>query len=339
MTQLDLYSAERTQTKSDTPDRRRPDHASSRSSTAPIPFGEKDLAARPTAPGIAPRWRPEWGRDHLRRVALSTATLCSPAPSATTSGRGSAPAIVSVLGIGAVFTPVDQRGRGHARALIELMMRRCGRARVPATRCCFPRSAPRTTSRWAFASMPRTLVVDRRRCPARGRRARDVRAIGRAPPICRGSRRSPRAIATARRSRSIDRRSRSRSASRDGACSPASARPACVTSSSSSPRKGIGRRPTCSSRADRAGVVLEECGDRDPTGARIGAILQVLAARTPADPALRLTAWLPRDAAAAADSRRPRIAVAGHHDDPRRCGDVAIRRCTVTSIYWQTDVF
>lgn len=38
---------------------------------------------------------------------------------------------------------------------------------------------------------------------------------------------------------------------------------------------------------------LEECGDRDPTGARVGAMLQALAALTPGHPRMLLTAWLP----------------------------------------------
>lgn len=38
---------------------------------------------------------------------------------------------------------------------------------------------------------------------------------------------------------------------------------------------------------------LEECGDRDPTGARVGAILQVLIARDPAAPRPKIRAWLP----------------------------------------------
>jgi hypothetical protein len=40
---------------------------------------------------------------------------------------------------------------------------------------------------------------------------------------------------------------------------------------------------------------LEECGDRDPTGARVGAILQVLLARDPAAPRPRIRAWLPSE--------------------------------------------
>lgn len=40
-------------------------------------------------------------------------------------------------------------------------------------------------------------------------------------------------------------------------------------------------------------VVLEMCGDRDPSGARVGAIIQVLRARTPSEKALRLRGTLP----------------------------------------------
>jgi hypothetical protein len=40
-------------------------------------------------------------------------------------------------------------------------------------------------------------------------------------------------------------------------------------------------------------VVLEMCGDRDPSGARVGALLQVLRARTPGEPAAPLACFLP----------------------------------------------
>lgn len=38
---------------------------------------------------------------------------------------------------------------------------------------------------------------------------------------------------------------------------------------------------------------IEECGDRDPSGARVGAMLQVLLAREPAERRPRIRAWLP----------------------------------------------
>ena len=84
------------------------------------------------------------------------------------------------------------------------------------------------------------------------------------------------------------------------------------------------------------GVVLEECGDRDPNGARIGAILQVLAARTPADPAQHMTTWLPPDL------RPPQISVTSESPSPeimmiRPLLDVAPDLHPV--VYWQTDTF
>ena len=39
---------------------------------------------------------------------------------------------------------------------------------------------------------------------------------------------------------------------------------------------------------------IEECGDRDPSGARVGAILQALIAREPAERRPTIRAWLPR---------------------------------------------
>ena len=39
---------------------------------------------------------------------------------------------------------------------------------------------------------------------------------------------------------------------------------------------------------------IEECGDRDPSGARVGAILQALIAREPAERRSTIRAWLPR---------------------------------------------
>lgn len=41
------------------------------------------------------------------------------------------------------------------------------------------------------------------------------------------------------------------------------------------------------------GWVLQQCGDRDPSGARVGAIVQALVARDPTAAAPRIRAWLP----------------------------------------------
>ena len=42
------------------------------------------------------------------------------------------------------------------------------------------------------------------------------------------------------------------------------------------------------------GWTLEEAGDRDPAGARLGGMLQVLVAREPSRPAPLIRAWWPR---------------------------------------------
>jgi hypothetical protein len=50
---------------------------------------------------------------------------------------------------------------------------------------------------------------------------------------------------------------------------------------------------------------LDEAGDRDPSGARVGAILQVLIARDPAERRPSIKAWLP------AAFRPPQIEIVG----------------------------
>ena len=69
-----------------------------------------------------------WGQGHLRRVALvEDDELLASAKgydliADTGGGR------LSVLGIGAVFTPPEHRGRGHARHLIEALTTDAGRS-------------------------------------------------------------------------------------------------------------------------------------------------------------------------------------------------------------------
>jgi hypothetical protein len=85
--------------------------------------------------------------------------------------------------------------------------------------------------------------------------------------------------------------------------------------------------------------VLAECGDRDPTGARVGAILQVLIARDPSAARPAITAWLP------ADFRPPQIEIVGE----RPSSDIMMMRGLGRSVpkfsdpadglYWHGDMF
>lgn len=276
-----------------------------------------------------------WGRDCLRRVALIDGdTLLASAKRYDFRARVGTEA-VPVLGIGAVFTPPDRRGRGHARALIELMLDDA------ATRGCrlallFSEIGSAYYESIGFHAITRTLVSvqvnGRQGAPAVFVRSGEVADL---PAIADISARYNEGAGFA-----LDRPAeliefgfaRRRLLAGLG---PAGLRQAEYFVSEEGHRAVayvfITRGP--------AGVVLEECGDRDPTGARIGAILQVLAARAPAEPALQLSAWLP------AALRPPQLDVIARTP----AADIMMVRPLATmasselrldpAIYWQTDVF
>lgn len=85
--------------------------------------------------------------------------------------------------------------------------------------------------------------------------------------------------------------------------------------------------------------ILEECGDRDATGARVGALLQALIAREPAERRPTIHGWLPPTflppqitvTAAPAPSQRMLL---------RRLNGTAPLRLTAKEVlYWRNDVF
>jgi hypothetical protein len=92
----------------------------------------------------------------------------------------------------------------------------------------------------------------------------------------------------------------------------------------------------------RDGVwTLEECGDRDPSGARVGAILQVLIARDPAEQRPTIRAWLP------AGFLPPQVSVVGEGPSadvmmlrPLSTAGEAARGLSEADIfYWRSDMF
>ena len=233
----------------------------------------------------------DWGRKHLRRMALINGdTLLASAKrydfQAIVAGRP-----VSVLGIGAVFTPESERGRGHARTLIDLMIddavsRQCAFALL------FSEIGAEYYERAGFRALPRALASVEvaapvtRGAPATFVRSGDVRDL---PAIAEISARYREGAGFA-----LDRSS--------GLIAFMFARRRLLAGLSPTGARQVeffvaeeGHRPVAYvfvSRGPR-GAVLEECGDQDPTGARIGAILQVIAARTPAERLPRLSGWLP----------------------------------------------
>ena len=276
-----------------------------------------------------------WGREHLHRVALVDGdTLLASAKRYDLTAMVRAVA-VAVLGIGAVFTPADRRGQGHARRLIDLMM-----ADATARGCryalLFSEIGTAYYESLGFRAVPRTLVtidlVFKPGAPATLVRSAEAEDL---PAIAAISARYGEGATFA-----IDR--------------PADqiaffhARRRLLAGFAPPGQRFVeffvaeeGRRPVAYVFITRGpkGVVLEECGDNDPSGARVGAMLQVLSARTPAEPALRLQGWLPLS------FRPPQIRISDETPSPeimmiRPIGDAPWPIDDPAGVvYWQADAF
>jgi hypothetical protein len=87
------------------------------------------------------------------------------------------------------------------------------------------------------------------------------------------------------------------------------------------------------------GWTLEEAGDRDPAGARLGAMLQVLLAREPSHPTPLIRAWWPRGFAVP-----PQVQLTDHSVPKdvfmvRPLSDAAMPRTADDVFYWHADHF
>jgi GNAT superfamily N-acetyltransferase len=279
----------------------------------------------------------EWGRKHLRRMALiDDDTLLASAKrydfTATAGGQ-----TVEILGIGAVFTPEARRGHGHARTLINLLVDDAS-ARGCAYALLFSEIGAAYYERLGFHVLPRTLAsLDVAPPPNRGAPATFVRS-GEAsdlPFIAEISARYRDGAGFA-----LDRShdliafgvTRRRMLSGLG---PTGARDAEFFVAEEGHRPAAYVFVTRSAR----GMILEECGDKDPNGARIGAMFQALAARDPSKPALHLHGWLPPSI------RPPQVTVTEGLAPAeimmiRPLRDVASSiQSLMPVVYWQTDVF
>lgn len=232
-----------------------------------------------------------WGASHLHRVALVDGPhVVSSAKcfdlSLRLDGR-----IRWVLGIGAVFTPPAYRGRGHAR---ELIARILDRAVIEGQEFAilFSEIAPAFYERLDFVPVPLsewTIEVDQKRggAPAMLVRSGDERDL---PNIVEMN-----TIRAAGARLALD---RSEDFIRFGIT-----RKRLLSGLSAS-----GVRDTeflvveeghqaaaylvCTAHDGR--WMIEEAGDRDPSGARIGAMLQVMLARTPGERLPEIKGWWPQ---------------------------------------------
>ena len=231
-----------------------------------------------------------WGDAHLRRFAL----VDDRDRWVASAKRYRLPVRVDegdtwMCGFGAVFTRPDERGRGHATAIVERLVE-CSREEGAAVAGLFSEIGERFYERCGFVTVPMDEVTVRVN-PMNGSPAMLVRS---------GEERDLPALAAMHDARTRGVRLALR---RD---------PPLIYYALSKKRllAGLGPRGMRHTEffvaeegvtavayvvltVSRGGWTLEEAGDRDPAGARLGALLQVLLAREPSHAAPLIRAWWP----------------------------------------------
>lgn len=243
-------------------------------------YGQWNLAQRKTA----------WGKDNLHRVGLvdGDEVLASAKRYIFDGLIKGQPA--QILGIGAVFTPERHRGRQLAPQLIEAMLAD-GQARGCALAVLFSEIGAPYYERLGFTVIPRTVVTIDIPRTRRGAPGTMVRAAIPAdlPEISEISMAYAQGSDVAlNRTAALIEFSHTRRRLRAG-LGPSGLRTLEVFVAEEGYRAAayivVSRCPE--------GVVLEECGDRDPRGSRIGAMLEAFVERDPSNPDRTMRAWLP----------------------------------------------
>lgn len=248
--------------------------------------------------------RTAWGKEHIWRVALVEGgeylasakwyDLECEFKGSRFQGSTFEGSNVRVLGIGAVFTPGHQRGHGHARKLIELMMEQAAREGYHVALLFSEIGAP-YYEQMGFTVIPRETVTLDVLFPRQGPPATLVRAGDDADLKYLAEFHDTPAFTIKRTADLIKHnivKQRVRAASGpiglrtvEFFVSEEGHRPVAYVLLSRGPSGNLGHGPEA--------IWLEACGDRDPSGARVGAMLQVLRARTLSEPWPVFSSWLP----------------------------------------------
>jgi GNAT superfamily N-acetyltransferase len=231
-----------------------------------------------------------WGASHLDRVALQdgphiVASAKRHDLSFRIDGRNR-----RVLGLGAVFTAPAYRGRGAARELLTRMME-TAEAEGYEFAALFSEIAPTFSEQLDFVPVPLAesrLDVDRKdgRPPAvlvRSGDDRDVPAIAE----MHGTRASGARLSVSR-SEDFIKHAITRKRLLAGLGPPGMREVEFLVT-----EEGHQAVAYLVSVVERGRWTIEEAGDRDPAGARLGAMLQVMLARHPGEATPEIRGWLP----------------------------------------------
>jgi GNAT superfamily N-acetyltransferase len=255
-----------------------------------FPIWNEGLARGPYGQWNEAQMRTTWGRERLHRLALvggSGNWLASAKRYRFDARLDGAP--VEMIGVGAVFTPAELRGRGYARRIVEDMVA-AGAERGATLAALFSEIGAEYYSRLGFDAVPLEEVTlgvrSRGGAPAMLVRSgadsdlphiaamHDARAAGARLALVR----SPELIQF-----SIARRRLLA-----GLGPPGKRQTEFFVA-----EEGLAAVAYVVITVDESGWFIEEAGDRDPAAARLGAMLQVLLARDPARRLPAIRAWWP----------------------------------------------
>jgi GNAT superfamily N-acetyltransferase len=280
--------------------------------------------------------RTAWGQDHLHRLALVAddgtllATLKRYRYDVRLDGRDG-----RMCGLGAIFTPPAQRGRGYARELVERTLeqeRRDGALFAG----LFSEIGADWYRRLRFEPVPLDEVTV------------GVKRKGGAPAMLvrAGEDRDLAAVAAMHATRSSGARLALRRSSPLIAFALARKRllaavgpPGLRQVEFFVAEEGASAVAYVVLSENANGWTLEEAGDRDPAGARLGAILQVLLAREPARGTPLIRAWWPRSFPVP-----PQLELTDRSDARdlfmvRPLADVTVPTGADDVFYWRSDCF
>ncbi len=280
--------------------------------------------------------RTPWGRNHLQRFALvddagkPLATAKCYRYRVRLDGRAG-----WMAGIGAVFTPPLQRGRGYASQLIEQLIeasRRDGALFVG----LFSEIGTSFYERLGFAAVPIdevTIRVERKNgAPAMLVRFGDERDLPALEEMHRVRSSSVRFALDRDRSMIHYAVSKKRMLAGLGPWGLRQVEFVVAEEGASAVAYAVLHQ-------NAKGWTLEEAGDRDPSGARLGAMLQVLVAREPSAPMPLIRAWWPQ-----AFPVPPQIALTDRSAARdvfmvRPLADIAMPEKVEDVFYWHSDHF
>jgi predicted N-acetyltransferase YhbS len=231
-----------------------------------------------------------WGSTHLQRVALvDEGRLLSSAKrydlEAVFDGRRT-----RLLGVGAVFTPPELRGRGHGTELLRRLLEAAADEGFGAA-LLFSEIAPRYYERHGFRQLPIHQVaftvrpLRRGGTPAIPLRSGDYGDLA-AIVEMNAMQRDGFAFALAREADYV------RHAIAKKRLLAACGRPGHRQVEFLVVEEGGRAAAYAVLLAVGEFIMVTECGDRDPSGARVGALLQAVEAREPSR-TIRWRAWLP----------------------------------------------